>query len=152
MLRDRLKEIDLRITELADYLQVSRPTMYKFIEYYEKEEFDLINKKVLKLFNYIKENELVGKKNVVNYILTNLVDLKDLGSKEENNTLSNIKKYIVANPDSKKSRFIELISTKDIYDKLIYYLVDISCLLRKKKLTEEEKEKLVPYLEIIKKI
>lgn len=152
MLRDRLKEIDLRITELADYLQVSRPTMYKFIEYYEKEEFDLINKKVLKLFNYIKENELVGKKNVVNYILTNLVDLKDLGSKEENNTLSNIKKYIVANPDSKKSRFIELILTKDIYDKLIYYLVDISCLLRKKKLTEEEKEKLIPYLEIIKKI
>ena len=152
MLRNRLKEIDLRITELADYLQVSRPTMYKFIEYFEQEEFDLINKKVLKLFNYIKENELVGKKNVVNYILTNLVELKDLGNKEENNVLSNIKKYIVANPGSKKSIFIELISTKDIYDKLIYYLVDINSLLKKKKLTDEEKEKLIPYLEIIKKI
>jgi hypothetical protein len=103
-------------------------------------------------FNYIKENELVGKKNVVNYILTNLVDLKDLGSKEENNTLNNIKKFMVANPDSKKSKFIELISTKDIYDKLIYYLSDISGLLKKKNLTEEEKEKLIPYLEIIKKI
>lgn len=32
MLKERLKEIDLRIAELADYLQISRPTMYKFID------------------------------------------------------------------------------------------------------------------------
>lgn len=151
-MRNRLKEMDLRITELADYLQVSRPTMYKFIEYYEQENFSLINKKVLKLFNYIKENELVGKKNVVNYILTNLVDLKELGSKEDKNILNKIKKYIVENPDSKKSKFIELISTNDVFDKLIYYLIDISGLLHKKSLTEEEKEMLLPYLETIKKI
>ena len=75
MLRNRLRELDLKITELADYLQISRPTMYKFIEYYENSEFDLINKKVLKLFNYIAEHELIGKKNVINYILNNLVNL-----------------------------------------------------------------------------
>ena len=72
MLRDRLKELDLKITEMADYLQLSRPTMYKFIECYDNKEFSSINKNVLKLFNYINENELVGKKNVVNYILTTL--------------------------------------------------------------------------------
>ena len=70
LLRERLKAMELKITELADYLQVSRPTMYKFIDYYDNAEFDLINKKVLKLFNYINEHELVGKKSVVNYILT----------------------------------------------------------------------------------
>ena len=69
MLRQRLKNMDLRITELADYLQVSRPTMYKFIDYYDNGEFDLINRNVLKLFNYISENGLLGKRNVVNYIL-----------------------------------------------------------------------------------
>ena len=68
MLRQRLKEMDLRITELADYLQLSRPTMYKFIECYDNGEFEQINKKVLKLFNYINENELAGKRNVVIYI------------------------------------------------------------------------------------
>ena len=48
MLKERLKDMDIRITELAEYLQVSRPTMYKFIDYYEEHSFDLINKKVLK--------------------------------------------------------------------------------------------------------
>ena len=35
MLRERLKNMEIKITELADYLQISRPTMYKFIEYYD---------------------------------------------------------------------------------------------------------------------
>ncbi|MBQ3214019.1 MAG: hypothetical protein IJB10_03355 [Clostridia bacterium] len=152
MLRNRLKEIDLRITELADYLQISRPTMYKFIDYYDENNFDLINKKVLKLFNYIKENELAGKKNVINYILSNLVDLKELGNKEEINQIKNIKQYIISNPESKKSKFFEICSKKDIYDEIIYYLVDIKNLINKRKLTEEEQSFLEPYTEFISKI
>ena len=152
MLRDRLKEIDLRITELADYLQISRPTMYKFIDYYDQENFDLINKKVLKLFNYIVENELVGKKNVINFILNNLVDIKELGSNEEKDAFNSIKKYMISNPESKKSKFIELIAQKEIYDKLIFYLVDIYDIVKKKKLTDAEKDKIAPFLDIINKI
>ncbi len=145
MLRDRLKEMDLRITEMADYLQISRPTMYKFIDYYDENNFDLINKKVLKLFNYIKENELAGKKNVINYILNNLVDLKELGDKEDIHQIKNIKNFIISNPESKKSKFFELCSKKDTFDDLIYYLVDISHLLNKRKLTDEEMVLLEPY-------
>ena len=53
MLEDRLKELDIKKTELANYLDISRPTMYKFIESYDNGEFETINKKVLKLFDYI---------------------------------------------------------------------------------------------------
>lgn len=152
MLRFRLKEMDLRITELADYLQISRPTMYKFIDYYDEKNFDLINKRVLKLFNYIKENELAGKKNVINYILNNLVELKELGDNEDIHQFNNIKSFIISNPESKKSKFYEFCSKKDIFDDLIYYLVDISTLLNKRKLTEEEVVLIEPYKTFIAQI
>jgi hypothetical protein len=144
--------MDVRITELADYLQTSRPTMYKFIEFYDNNNFELINKKVLKLFNYINENELVGKKNVVNYILNNLVDLKELGDKEEIHQIKIIKNFIISNPESKKSKFFELCCKKDFFDDLIYYLVDISNLINKRKLSDKEKNKLEPYNSLIIKI
>ena len=152
MLRERLKFMDLRITELADYLQISRPTMYKFIDYYESGNFELINGKVLKLFNYITENELVGKKNVINFVLTNLVELKEMGDKEENSVLKAFKKIIISNPESKKSKFLEFCVTKNEYDKVIFYLADISNLIGRKKLDESEAEMLQPYLEFINKI
>lgn len=145
-LRERLKTMELRITELADYLQVSRPTMYKFIDYYEKSEFDLINKKVLKLFNYIKENDLVGKKSVINYILTNLTEVKELGDSGELEIIKKIKKFIISNPESKKSQFLVLSASNDIYDDVIIYLVRIYSLLKKRNLTEEESQLIQPYL------
>ena len=78
MIRQRLKDMELKITDLADYLQITRPTLYKFIDMYDSNEFDGINRKVLRLFNYIEKNTLAGKKVVINYILTNLVDVKEL--------------------------------------------------------------------------
>lgn len=139
MLKERLKEIDLRITELADYLQISRPTMYKFIDYYDERNFDLINRKVLRLFNYVMENELAGKKNVVSFILNNLVDIKELESTDEQKGFKNIRKFIVSNPESKKIQFFNICVKTDIFDDLVYYLVDIYPLIGKKNLTDEEK-------------
>lgn len=152
MLRERLREIDLRITELADYLQVSRPTMYKFIEYYDNTNFDLINRKVLRLFNYIVENELAGKKNIVSYILNNLTEVKELGSSEDKSVIKNIKNYIISNPDSQKSKFFELCSKKTTYDEVLIYLMEIYPLLKKKNLTEQEMARIQPYNEIKDKI
>ena len=100
MLKDRIKEMDLKMTELADYMQISRPTLYKFIECYDNQKFDVINNKVLKLFNYITENELVGKKTVISYILNNLVEVKPLGEKHDVSVVNRIKKYMLENPEN----------------------------------------------------
>lgn len=152
MLRDKLKNLELRITELADYLQVSRPTMYKYIDCYDNAQFDQIDKRILKLFNYIFENELVGKKNIVNYILTHLVDVKDMGDNDELSLIKKIKNYVISNPDSKKSRLIVAVVTTNNLDDIICYLSDILPLLKKKKLTEEEQKQLQPYYELKNKI
>ncbi len=152
MLRNRLKEMDLKITELADYLQISRPTMYKFIECYDNQEFDSINPKVLKLFNFITENELVGKKSVIKFILENLVDVKEMEEGDELDTIKKIRKFIVSNPESKKSIFFEICVNTDIFDDIIFYLVDIKDIAKKRNITDEEKEFLLPYLELKEKI
>lgn len=152
MLRDRIKEMDLRVTELSDYLQVSRPTMYKFIEYYDEQNFDLINKKVLKLFNYISENEFVGKKSVISYILNNLVELKPLGEKNDATVINKLRKNIVENPESKKSKFLELCVTTTFFDELINYLPDIATIAKKRKRSKEEQRLLDLYRNFLEQI
>lgn len=144
-LRKRLKEMELRLTELCDYMQVSRPTMYKYMESYDRKDFDEISSDVLKVFNYIAENKLAGKKNVVSFILNDVIAVKG-----EDKTINVIKKYIDNNPTSEKSKFFELIARSDNYDSIIHYLLEIKPLLNKKSLTSAEKEKLKPYNLIIK--
>lgn len=112
--------------------------MYKFIEAYDAGDNSIINKNVLKLFKYIDENPLIGKKTVVSYILTNLVEEKELGDSSENRLYNQIKRYIISNPESAKTQFIELAIQKSDYDDAINYLLKIYPLLKKRKLSDEE--------------
>jgi len=150
MLKDRLKELDIKITELADYLNISRPTLYKFIEYYDNDNKKEINKSILKLFNYINNNELIGKNNVISYILNNLAEVNELENKEEVDYFRDIRKYILNNPDSEKSIFLNIASKKNIFDPVIHYLIQIMPLIGKKKVSAEESDLIKPYQEIIK--
>lgn len=147
MIKNRLKEIDLRITEIAEYLQLSRPTVYKFINCYDKKQFKMIDDKALKLFNFIEENEFVGKRGAISYILNDLSDVA-----ESFGTAEGVLKYLRENPDSKKSRFITECAETDTFDSVIYYLADIIPLLNKSGLTDSEKELVKPYNELIKNI
>lgn len=149
MLEDRLKELDIKKTELANYLDISRPTMYKFIESYDNGEFKSINQKVLKLFDYISDNELIGKNNVINYILNNIAEVREMETKEEVDLFKNVRRYMMANPNSEKSRFLDLVCQKTNYDTVIHYLVEITPLLKKRKLSTDEKKLLKPYNDII---
>lgn len=151
MLDDRLKELDIKKTELANYLEISRPTMYKYIELYDSNNLSEINKKVLKLFDFITENKLIGKNNVISYILNNLTNVKELESNDEINLFKNVRKYMIDNQNSEKSQFFDLASKNKNFDIVIHYLMEIAQLLKKKNLSEEEIELLKPYNEIINK-
>lgn len=152
MIRQRLREMDFKITELAEYLQITRPTLYKFIDDYDSGDFALINKRVLKLFNYIENNPLAGKKTILVYILNNLVDEKEMGNENEVSKFTKIKKYILENPSSNKSAFIELIISRKDFDSIIDYLIEIYPLLKKRKLSDDEIVKLKPYDELINEV
>ena len=145
MIKDYLRENDIKITELASYLNLSRQSMYFFIDCYDSEKFSNVNPKVLKLFNYINEHPLAGKKAVISYILNNFVEIKDLDESFNSNALKSVRKLLIENPESKKSQFIQYIFEEKTYDFIINYLVDIIPLVNKKRLTKIEKEKLNAY-------
>lgn len=149
MIKERLKELEIKITELANYLQISRPTMYKFIESYDDGNKNEINKKVRKLFDYMEKSPLIGKRNVINFILTNLSDIQDTDTGEVNQIMQDIRQYISSNPNSEKTQFVQKSLSETQFDIPIHYLLEIQPLLKKKKLTESEKNKIKPYLDII---
>ena len=106
----------------------------------------------MKLFNYINEHELIGKKNVVNYILTKLTDVKEMGDDDDMDIIKTIKKYIISNPESKKSQFLITCAARDDFDDVISYMVKITPLLKKRKLTAEEQNLLEPFIKFKKEI
>ncbi|MBQ1998686.1 MAG: hypothetical protein II220_04280 [Spirochaetales bacterium] len=148
MLKERLKDIELKITDLSEYLKISRPTLYKFIEAYDTGNYSVINPQILNLFEYIEKNELAGKTKIINYILNNMFEKKELDSEDENPTYTQIKEILNTSPKSDKGRFIELIAGKSDFDEVIKYLLKIYPLLRKRNLEEWEVKLLKPYDDI----
>ncbi len=55
MIRDQFKRMELKITDLADYLHMSRTTIYNFMDAYDKGDKSVISQKVLKLLDYGEE-------------------------------------------------------------------------------------------------
>ena len=51
LLRDKLKEVGLKLTDLAEMLDLSRPTLYTLIENYELGQRSKIEPKILNSFN-----------------------------------------------------------------------------------------------------
>jgi DNA-binding MarR family transcriptional regulator len=149
-MRETLRKLDLKITELADYLKISRPTMYKYIDCFESRDYRSIDPNILKLFQYIEKNkDLIGKRNVVNFILTNSYPQDEAVKTPEAALLEKFAAFLKKNgADNVKVRFLALLLDSKAYDKLIPYLVDVAPLLSKKELSEEEQTKLEPLLSI----
>ena len=140
MIKERLKDLEIKITELANYLQISRPTMYKYIDQYDSNEKQEINRTVLKLFDYIEANKLIDKRNVINYILNKLAYVKELENGEELDDIKEVRKYLVSNPDSEKARFIKECVKQSNYDLVIHFMVNVTEILNKSEPTDDEQE------------
>lgn len=149
MIKDSLKKLNIKITELADYLKISRPTMYKFIELYDSSKYEDITKNVKKLFNFIDNNTLIEKRNVINYILNNLNVTKDLTDDKVSRKIENITKYIINNPNSEKTFFIDMLIKVDFFDIVVHYLCEILPLLKNNNNNQEISKFLLPYNEIV---
>ena len=73
-MKEKLKKINLRLTELAHYLNLSRPTLYKYIDEYEKKELKDIDRKTRGVFDFIKKTSTISKIAVIEYIINQTKD------------------------------------------------------------------------------
>lgn len=141
MLRDRLMELDIKITELASYLNSSRPTIYKYIESFDNGEIDKIPKKILDVLNFINDSQLIDKLNVIDYIIS-----KEKNKKAKPVDFIDIKKRIkklqTSNPQDQKLEFISNLIDSDQLDFLIPLFKEIySSIKNYNKSLKEDNEK-----------
>ncbi len=146
LLREKLKDIDLRLVDIAQFLEISRPTTYKFIEMYELGKRDKLDSKILKFFNFIMQTPNVNKNMAISYILENLVK-----PKQEYIDKRQIISNLLEKDNNMKIEFIETLTRNDILDPILGYLLECQNILGRKdrvSLTDEEKTIIQPLSEL----
>lgn len=141
-MREKLKDLNVRITDLSEYLDLSRPTLYKFMDLYDKRKYKDINKSVLKLFKYIDETPNIGKANVMAYILNN----PDITTKN-NNDIDSIMNVVAAHRISledlpEKTDFIRNVLENDLIDEILPYLNHCFSIYQNNKYSDEDHQSL----------
>lgn len=142
-LRDRLRELGIKIVDLASMLDISRPTLYKHIESYETNALENLDSSYIALFNYITQNEFINAKNVFIYITQNILRLKE---RDLQGSMAMGRVAITGN--AQKDAFITLLLESNRFDDLLGYFVSCYELLQKDTLSDESRAFLQPLLKL----
>lgn len=142
-LRDKIRDLGLRLIDLSEYLEVSRPTMYKYIELYEQGHKEAVSAKILTLFDYIENNySNIGKNNVINFILNNIVRVEAENISKNEDKRIKIKNLLKKGNKSKEN-FIYELTEDNFFDPILEYLTECKK-LADKRLSAEEIEFIKP--------
>lgn len=116
-MRERMRELDIRMSELARYTGVSRPTLYKYVESYENKAYKDVPDRFLRTFRYIDRNRSVTKEQAIVYTITEFADGDSRDTKET------IRKYIASKGGyDPKIRLMYALVTTDLFDDVVPYL------------------------------
>ena len=133
-LRKCLRDLDIKIIDLARMLDISRPTLYGYIEHYDEGKLDKIDSSYVALFNYITQNRFINSNNVMVYIAKHILMPKD----------TSINGKISLTGNSQKDAFIHILLESDCFDDVIGYLYSCYGLLEKGNLSDEGRAFLQP--------
>ncbi|MGL4252393.1 MAG: hypothetical protein ACRDCJ_01290 [Metamycoplasmataceae bacterium] len=111
-----LKKKDFTVTELSEYLEITRPTLYKYFDLYDNKKYRMIPKEVLNFFKLLSKNPLIGKRYLIKY----LIDDYKKDDYEKNQTLvAFIKKQNSKLTDNEVDLIIRIITDKKLIKKLL---------------------------------
>ena len=117
-MKARMRELNIKLTELSEYIKVSRPTLYKYIESYEEGDYESIPNRVVSLFK-VMERPDATKEQVISYIISSFNEDDGTDSAEA------VRRYI-SDPSSSPSKveFLQKVATTNCLDSIIPYLND----------------------------
>ncbi|MGL5205755.1 MAG: hypothetical protein ACRC7B_02465 [Metamycoplasmataceae bacterium] len=111
-----LKKKDFTVTELSEYLEITRPTLYKYFELYDNKRYRQIPKEILKFFKLLSKNPLIGKRYLIKY----LIDDYKKDDYEKNQTLVTfIKKQNPTLNDKEVDFIIKCITDKKFIKRIL---------------------------------
>ena len=113
-MKERLRELGIKTTELSEYMRISRPSLYKYMELYEAGDTSAMPEKVLRTFRYIDKYKSLTKEQVVVFVICEFSDINNSDKKEA------IRRYLLMHgpSDAKIGLMYALISTSSI-DELV---------------------------------
>ena len=117
-MKARMRELNIKMTELSEYIKVSRPTLYKYIESYENGDLESIPNRVVDLFRMMDRPEAT-KEQVISFIISSFREDEGSDAGEA------VRRYL-SDPSSSpfKVEFLQKVATTDCLDSLIPYLND----------------------------
>ena len=121
--KDKIRALNIRLTDLSEYLSISRPTTYKYLDLYEQGAKKQIPGDVLNLFNFINKPQVTSKEQVFTYIITNLK------SEDRETDVGKIKRFL--NEAADGDPCVEMISIilNGSMDSLLPYIIECQKIL-----------------------
>ncbi|MBO4551823.1 MAG: hypothetical protein J5673_01330 [Candidatus Methanomethylophilaceae archaeon] len=131
-MKERMRELNIKMTELSEYIKVSRPTLYKYIESYEEGDYESIPNRVVSLFKIMERPE-VAKEQVISYIISSFKE-------EDGNDAGDAVRRYLSDPSSSSSKveFLQKVATTDCLDSIIPYLNDCIDILSGENIDDEQ--------------
>lgn len=123
-IRDKLKDANIRITELAFYLDISRPTLYNFLELYINDEHDKLEKKIYDLFTFIDNKKPLTNPILMNYLIANEISENVQVIENESELIRSIKK-IQKSKSSNHLKKVKLIETIVLSNKIDFLIEEL---------------------------
>lgn len=132
-MKEKLRDLGIKTTELSQYMRISRPSLYKYLESYESKEYKVIPEKVLRTFRYVDKYKNLTKEQIITFVICEFAEEETSDKKES------IRKYLLTkgSNDPKIELMYALINT-DIFDGVTHYLNEVCRILEKGELTESE--------------
>ena len=148
LLREKIRDLDLRISDLSEYLKISRPTLYKYIDMYEEGDRSTIDTKILNLFDYIQNSKNIGNSNVIYYIMNNILENSNTNNGEEDKRMKI--KSLLKTENKSKEDFIYMLTEDNFFDPILDYLMKCKKLSSDNNLSDEDYEFISPLMSLYK--
>jgi hypothetical protein len=119
-----LKQSEIRLIELASYLGVSRPTLYKYLELYEQKEYSQIEKKCLDFFSFVDNSKNAKRPMIMDYLINKVIPFESI--KGNDVAIISAVRKLSESPksiDQKKMKVIDMLATSNKLDEIVDQLL-----------------------------
>ena len=132
-MKERLRELGIKTTELSEYMRISRPSLYKYMDLYEAGDTRAIPDNVLRTFRYVDRYKSLTKEQIVIFVICEFSDLSNSDKKEA------VRRYLLPHgPNDAKVALMYALATTSSLDGLALYLADSASILDKTEIGPSE--------------